>query len=453
VLLVGFEPEDESPIVFLRLRKAVRRHKTQVYAVAPFASRGLDKLVGRLVPTRPGDETAVLGDLGGSEAGRTALDALGDGAIVLVGERLATVPGALTAATALADSVGAKLAWIPRRAGERGALEAGAMGALLPGGRPAANPEARAEVAEVWDVVGLPDAPARDTSGIIEAACSGGIDALVVGGVDPADLGHPGVEEALAKTFVVSLEVRDSAVTAVADVVLPVAPHAEKAGAFVNWEGRIRPFEEALETNAMSDHRVLDMLAAEMGYFLETRTQEQVHDQFAALGPWSGERGIGDGAVASPDPQAPERHGRFVLATWPTLLDAGRLQDGEPFLAGTAPRAVARLSVSAAERLGVVDGDEVSVSSVHGTVTVPVLVTHRMVDGVVWLPTNSAGCSVRTALREESGSPVEVTPSAGPSAETPGVTVSSSAATSVENRASIARTVPPGGGFDEGLPQ
>ena len=46
VLLVGFEPEDESPIVFLRLRKGVRRTKTQVYAVAPFASRGLDKLAG-----------------------------------------------------------------------------------------------------------------------------------------------------------------------------------------------------------------------------------------------------------------------------------------------------------------------------------------------------------------------------------------------------------------------
>ena len=41
VLLVGFEPEEESPIVFLRLRKAVRKHRVPVYAVAPFATRGL----------------------------------------------------------------------------------------------------------------------------------------------------------------------------------------------------------------------------------------------------------------------------------------------------------------------------------------------------------------------------------------------------------------------------
>ena len=416
VLLVGFEPEDESPIVFLRLRKGVRRTKTQVYAVAPFATRGHDKLAARLLPTRPGGETAVLRDLGGTKAGRAALDALTEGGgVVLVGERMATVPGALTAAAALAESTGSKLAWIPRRAGERGALEAGALGALLPGGRPAASAQARTEVAEVWDVVGLPDTAARDTAGIIEAACSGEIDALVIGGVDPADLGHPGVEEALAKTFVVSLEVRDSAVTEVADVVLPVAPHAEKVGAFVNWEGRVRPFQDALETNAMSDHRVLDMLAAELGYFLETRTQEQIHDQFTALGPWTGDRGVGDGAAASPDAPTPDSHGRFRLATWPTLLDAGRLQDGEPFLAGTAPRAVARLSASDAERLGVADGDEVTVSSAHGSVTVPVLVTDRMVDGVVWLPTNSVGCAVRTELRDGAGALVDVARSAEPS--------------------------------------
>jgi NADH-quinone oxidoreductase subunit G len=454
VLLVGFEPEDESPIVFLRLRKGVRRHRTQVYAVAPFPTRGHDKLAARLLPTRPGGETAVLRDLGGTKAGRAALDALTEGgAVVLVGERMATVPGALTAAAALAESSGSKLAWIPRRAGERGALEVGALGALLPGGRPAASAQARTEVAEVWDVVGLPDRAARDTAGIIEAACSGEIDALVVGGVDPADLGHPGVEEALAKTFVVSLEVRDSAVTEVADVVLPVAPHAEKVGAFVDWEGRVRPFQDALETNAMSDHRVLDMLAAELGYFLETRTQEQVHDQFTALGPWTGDRGVGDGAAASPDAPTPDSHGRFHLATWPTLLDAGRLQDGEPFLAGTAPRAVARLSPGDAERLGVADGDRVTVSSAHGSVTVPVLVTDRMVDGVVWLPTNSVGCAVRTELRDGPGALVDVALSAEPSPDPQAVTVSPSAATSVSNRASIARTVPSGGGFDEGLPQ
>jgi NADH-quinone oxidoreductase subunit G len=48
VVLVGFEPEDESPIVFLRLRKAVRKHGLQVVTIAPLASPGSTKLAARV---------------------------------------------------------------------------------------------------------------------------------------------------------------------------------------------------------------------------------------------------------------------------------------------------------------------------------------------------------------------------------------------------------------------
>ena len=50
VLLVGFEPEEESPIVFLRLRKAVVQHQQQVFSVAPFATPGSAKLSARCSP-------------------------------------------------------------------------------------------------------------------------------------------------------------------------------------------------------------------------------------------------------------------------------------------------------------------------------------------------------------------------------------------------------------------
>jgi NADH-quinone oxidoreductase subunit G len=412
VLLVGFEPEDESPIVFLRLRKAYRKHRTQVYAVASHATRGLTKLGGTLLPTVPGDEALAVADLGSSELGAKAREALAGGGIVLVGERLATSPGALRAAADLAATTGARLAWVPRRAGERGALEAGALGALLPGGRPVADASARAEVARAWDVDQLPSTPARDTAGIVAAAAAGDIDALVVGGVDPADLGDPAALAALERTFVVSLELRESDVTAVADVVLPVAAQAEKTGTYVNWEGRVRAFDEALTSNAVSDHRALDMLASEMGIFLETRTQREIHAQFEALGPWGGARAtsapVGQRAAA-----APAGSGDFVLSTWATLLDAGRMQDGEPFLAGTAPKAVARLSVASAAALGVADGDDVTVTGPAGSVTLPAAVTEAMVDGVVWLPTNSRSTnqdvSVRTGLGTDAGGRVHVT--------------------------------------------
>ncbi len=401
VILVGFEPEEESPIVFLRLRRAVRKARTAVYAVAPFASRGTQKLSATLVPTAPGAEAAALAD-------PALTTALADGGIILVGERMATSPGALAAAVSLAASTGAKLAWIPRRAGERGALEAGALGALLPGGRPVTDAAARGEVAAVWEVDSLPTTPGRDTAGIVSAAASGALGALVVGGVDPADLALPQAADALAKAFVVSLEVRASAVTAVADVVLPVAAAAEKSGSFVNWEGRIRPFEAALSTNAMSDHRVLDMLASELGFFMETRTQEQINDQFEALGPWTGARAVASSAAAGSGAAYGSGDGDVVLATWPVLLDRGRMQDGEPFLAGTALPSVARVGAALALRLQVADGDAVTVSSGSGSVSVPVEVADGMVDGVVWLPTNSGGCAVRSSLGVDAGARVTV---------------------------------------------
>ncbi len=70
VLLAGFEPEEESPIVFLRLRKAVRKHNLRVFAIAPFATRGLAKLSGDLLATVPGEEARAIGRLGGDDAAR-----------------------------------------------------------------------------------------------------------------------------------------------------------------------------------------------------------------------------------------------------------------------------------------------------------------------------------------------------------------------------------------------
>ncbi len=416
VLLVGFEPEDESPIVFLRLRKAVRNVKTAVFAVAPLTSRGLDKLGATVIITSPGTEAHVLqqlsdggapgkvgnGDIAAARAGLAA-----EGALILVGERLATVPGALSGAAALASLTGARLAWIPRRAGERGALESGALPNLLPGGRPVSESRARAEVGAAWDVIGLPAKVGRDTSAIIAAGSSGELAGLLVGGVDPGDLvGSGDMLDALERSFVVSLELRESAVTDYADVILPVAAHQEKAGTFVNWEGRVRSFEAALTTNAMSDHRVLDLLAAEMGESLGVHTLSATRADMRALGPWTG------GRASVPKVEAvqvrPVHPGQAILATWHHLLDSGRMQDGEPFLAGTAPNAHARLSAQTAGSLGLAEGDAVRVSSALGAITLPVTI-RDMADHVVWLPTNSPGSAVRSTLGVDAGTAVSLT--------------------------------------------
>jgi NADH-quinone oxidoreductase subunit G len=421
VLLAGFEPEDESPIVFLRLRNAVSSGGTAVYSIAALASRGLTKLSGTLLPTLPGGEADVLRQLA-DPAGHQAASAAGavtaaaqalsePGSVILVGERLAEVPGALSAAVALAELTGARLAWIPRRAGERGAIEAGALPVLLPGGRRVTDEDARTEVARAWGVASLPVEPGRDTGQILAGVADGEIEALVLAGVDPGDLPDP--QAALAAIekagFVVSLELRVSPVTDRADVVLPVAAVAEKPGTFVNWEGRQGTFEAALQVPVIRDDRyVLRGIADAMDVHLGLPDAAAARRELAALG-------VAGAGSSRAGPAAHNRAGRSAapaaaeawLATWHNLLDAGRMQDGEPNLAGTARPAVARMSAATAAEAGVTAGAKVSVSTSRGAIRVPVEIT-AMPDRVVWLPTNSAGCSVRRDLGAGHGSLVTV---------------------------------------------
>ncbi|MGI5325663.1 NADH-quinone oxidoreductase subunit G [Actinomadura nitritigenes] len=408
VVLAGFEPEEESPIVFLRLRKAFRKTGLKVFGIAPFATRGLTKVGGTLLATAPGSESETLGSLIGdpSRAGVRALLET-PGAVIMLGERLAASPGALTSAVRLAQVTGARLAWVPRRAGERGAIEAGALPGLLPIGRPVADPEARAEVARAWGVADLPAGPGEDTAGIIAAAAAGRLGALLVGGVDPYDLPDPDAAlRALDATpFVVSLEQRPSAVTDRADVVLPVAAVAEKAGTFVDWEGRGRPFDVVLKSaGKMSDLRVLQSLADEMDVHLGLPGPEAARRELAQLGAHRGERPEPPD-VASALPPHPEQ-GEALLATWRLLLDRGRLQDGEPFLAGTAKAAAARLSPATAAEIGATAA--VTVSGPRGEVTLPLEITADLPDRVVWLPTNSAGCALHRDLGAAAGGVVKI---------------------------------------------
>ncbi|HEY1624747.1 MAG TPA: NADH-quinone oxidoreductase subunit G, partial [Streptosporangiaceae bacterium] len=399
VLLVGFEPEDESPIVFLRLRKAVRKRNQQVFSIAALASWGLRKLNGALIGTQPGDEATALTALAaGGGTGAIAGDSLTEAAealtkpnaVILVGERLAEVPGALAAAARLAVASGARLAWIPRRAGERGAIEAGAMPGLLPVGRPVTDPAARNEVARVWGKSTLPSTPGRDANGIIAAAAAQELDALLIAGVDPADLPDP--EAALAALdmvpFIVSLELRASAVTDRADVVFPVAAVPEKAGTFVNWEGRGGSFEAALSVpEVRTDLYVLGAIADLMDVHLGLPDQAAARSELASLGVWKGSRPEAPAATAPGNTKFLGVGGVATarLATWHQLLDNGRMQDGEPFLAGTARPAVARMSAATAAQAGLADGDKVTLATARGSVTLPVEVT-TMVDNVVWAP-------------------------------------------------------------------
>ncbi|MEE4423964.1 NADH-quinone oxidoreductase subunit G [Streptomyces bugieae] len=440
VLLAGIEAEEEAPGVFLRLRKAHRKYGQRTFGLAAYASRGLIKAGGTLLPAAPGTETEWLDALAGNEAagaeslpaeggggrragldgeGHAAAEALrADGAVIVVGERLAAVPGALTAAVRAATATGARLVWIPRRAGERGAVEAGALPGLLPGGRPATDPRARDEVAAAWGVAALPHRHGRDTGQIIEAAATGELSALLVAGVEVADLPDPArARTALDEVgFLVSLELRPSEVTERADVVLPVAAVVEKAGTFLNWEGRARLFEAALKPDQMTrrhllpDSRVLHMLADALDVHLALPDVASVRRELTRLGNWDGPYAGDPLETGRPLPRPGT--GEAVLAGHRLLLDQGVLQEGDEALAGTRHAAVARLSETTAAETGVKDGDVLAVSGPAGSVRLPLRVT-PMPDRVVWLPLNSTGGGVAADTGARPGELVRISAAPG----------------------------------------
>jgi NADH-quinone oxidoreductase subunit G len=206
---------------------------------------------------------------------------------------------------------------------------------------------------------------------------------------------------------VVSLEIRSSDITEFADVVLPVAPAMEKAGTFINWEGRERAFENALgETGTMPDAQVLSMIAREMGGGVEIAVNPaDLRAEFGQFGRWDGE------PVPPPDDTPAEaarpEAGQAVLATWRMMLDDGRMQDGDEDLARTARRPVARLSSDTAAKCGVAESEQVTVATRAGSITLPLEITD-MVDDVVWVPMFSPGSHVHETLRAGAGDLVDV---------------------------------------------
>ena len=423
VLLVGLEPEEESPIIFLRLRKAVRKHGLKVVTLAAFASYASQKLNATLVPVVPGAEALSLAELPQAVA-----DLLREpGAVILVGERAATAPGALAAAAELSESTGAALGWVPRRAGERGAVDTGCLPGLLPGGRPLTDPAARREVASAWGIAAddLPHEPGRALADVV-AAVQGDvaarneaspddeerpdtIAALLVAGVEPDDVPDSAafLQALRDAPFVVSLEAHPSQVTDVADVVLPVALVTEKEGTFVDWEGRRRPFAKAFpDATQFPDAEVLALLTDYMDLDAAPRRVPEIRAEIDALGAWAGAREWqptqqAPAAAADPGP------GQAVLASWRLLLDLGVMQEGEPYLAGTRSPSVVRVSAATAAGAGVSDGEPLSVSTDHGAITLPVEITD-MPDGIVWLPTNSPDSRVSVTLRAVAGDTVRL---------------------------------------------
>jgi assimilatory nitrate reductase catalytic subunit len=124
-----------------------------------------------------------------------------------------------------------------------GGREAGGMATLLPGHRELANAEHRAEIADLWGVDSVPEAPGLSAIELFDAAHAGKIKALWIACTNPAQSLPEAdkVREALARCdFVVVQEAyADTDTAEFADLLLPASSWGEKEGTVTNSERRI----------------------------------------------------------------------------------------------------------------------------------------------------------------------------------------------------------------------
>ena len=431
VVVVDLDPREESPILWLRLRKAALRRGVPVVAVGSRPGRLAE--FATVVATRPGGQAEALERLGRGEgeAGRLLTgDGEGEGEVVVLAGWRGGATGGLAAAARLAAMLGGRFAWVPRRAGDRGALDVGARPGLLPGGRPVGDAAARGELAEAWEAE-LPEAPGLDGPAMVAAAAAGELGVLVLAGVDllrdhgPREL----AEQALERAFVIAVDHEVNDTTSQADVLLPGLVHAETEGTFTDWEGRVQATHRAVPVGG-SAQEIWDLagqLAARLGVDLgltgldkvATETERyrrppaapvaaaEPHPPAAAAEPHPPVGGPPTGRVAaggaggeplSTGPEEGDGDG-LALVTYPLLLDAASMLARAADLNRETPDAFVELHPDDAGRLGLADGATAEVDfGEDRTARLPVRVAPTVAPGCAFVPANQPDLAVRALL-------------------------------------------------------
>ena len=386
VVLVSLDAREELPILFLRLRIAATKRALPIAIVHP-RSVSLSELAKMVLRPVPGDFVSPTKDTALVEALRNA-----ERPVILLGPPVAADAAAVAAWCSLANDVGGRVSWAPRRSNSYGALAAGAHPELLPGWRRLRDDAARGVVTDAWgpEVSG---SPGLDVAGMLRAS----LDALwligadVIGDVPDAALGSDGLGRA---GFVVVQDVQRSPLLDRADLVFPAATFVERDGTITDWEGRRQPVRAAVDPPgaARADYAILAESARRLGRSIGCRTAADAGAELttfldsAAVWPQ-----IGEGLNPRP---APGGDGLRLL-TYRLLYDDGSRIRRTKGIRELTPGAFAELNPADADRLRISDGARVTVTSDHGSVSVRARVSNAIREGAVFVPWSQWGVSAQ----------------------------------------------------------
>jgi NADH-quinone oxidoreductase subunit G len=428
VLVLGAEPVDEMASVELRIRKGVRRHGVQLAIATPRPS-ALDPNAKLWLRYAPGAEhafvaalEAALGASGdvdalcaAADADPKAVRALADllsedgrgDVVILWGERVgaAALPSLLNVAgrLGLADRDGAGLLEVPSSANGRGLREAGFQPNAGPG-------------------LSEPAAAGRSAREIAAVAAGGELAALYLLHTDPirdhADAPLWRRAMARASTVIAHASFLTDELREHATVVFPAESYAEKEGTVTHPDGRLQRLRPGIGhpgsvraewsilaelerrvsdrgsdrptnghssplTGPMASQQLFEAVPFYAGLTLEeiggrgVRWQERAAAEAFPAGP-AGPFDVGEPAAA------PSPNGSLRLGTYRSIWASPEVE-ASPALKFLSARAQLEVSPADAERLGVENGDRVTVSADDRTVSAIVALRGNVPAGTVFL--------------------------------------------------------------------
>ncbi|CAH2030020.1 molybdopterin-dependent oxidoreductase [Trichlorobacter ammonificans] len=234
-----------------------------------------------------------------------------------------------------------------------------------------------------------PAAGGRDLPGIIDAIEKGDLRALLVMGSDLLHIlpNRARVEAALKKLeCLVVLDLFPTATARYAHVLLPAATAAEKSGTFTTVDRRVQAFTAAASPAGESrpDLVILGDLYARLtgGAAPSLAALRQEMNQLAAR-----PAPVATPALVPVTPVASSTASTTLLLA-PVIRHNGSYSSWSANNRLVAGEAVALLSAADAGRIGVVDGNVVTISANGGSVTLPVQVLPAMPAGLIVAPSH-----------------------------------------------------------------
>lgn len=346
--------------------------------------------------------------------------------VILVGNGVLRHPGGEGTTTNLLDLLillgklnqpGCGLGPLAEENNDQGAVEMGAVPDFLPGPAPLNDQASRDRLASLWREE-LPRTPGITLTEMLTAARTGSLKAMFVVGENPVGTlpAAAQAKEALAKLeLLVCQELFLTETAAMAHVVLPACSYMEKDGTFTNSEGHVQAVRQAINPvgDSRPDWEMLSAISVLMGSPLEYGDAREILKEirnvipgYGLLGPtptspkvdqptlsrYLAEDDATDMATRYAVRQAPKSTDQTLAMLFTqTLFHSGKLSTHSKGLLQLQQEGFLSINPADAAKVGLADGDKVTVSNARASITTIAKIRERVPAGLVWFPEHFDG--------------------------------------------------------------